>query len=534
MKNEITVIEPVRERAAGGGIEGAERTSRELLRWAPDVISPDRQINPVKDMADARGRDMVQNDGYAIGAVSTHRDSIVGGEYRLNAQPDFEALGATEAWADEFQQVVESRFNLIANSPKNWLDASRKNNFTGLIRLGVGGFLMTGEVLTTGEWLKNDRSRPCKTAVQMISPARLSNPMDGMDTTYLRRGVELDFHGRAVAYNIRGAHPSDIFFDNQAAYNWKRIEAETKWGRQQVIHIIEQLQPDQTRGIADMVSALKKMRMTQKFQDITLQNAVIQATYAAAIESELPREAVFQAMGAGGGGINEMISQYLTGLHAFNDGAKNIVLDGVKMPHLYPGTKLSLKPAGTPGGVGTNFEESLLRNIAASLGMSYEQFSRDYSKTNYSSARASMSETWKFMQTRKKIVADRLATSIYVLWLEEEINKGNIPMPPGKEDAFYDPVFREALCNCDWIGASRGQIDELKETQAAILRIKSGLSTYEIETARLGLDFRRIFRQRAREEKLIAGYGLVFDNGATKPGANDAQQTLTDNSKEEA
>jgi capsid protein len=28
----------------------------------------------------------------------------------------------------------------------------------------------------------------------------------------------------------------------------------------------------------------------------------------------------------------------------------------------------------------------------------------------------------------------------------------------------------EAMSRCDWIGASRGQIDELKETQAAILR----------------------------------------------------------------
>ena len=46
----------VTERALGGGLEGAERTSRETFSWNPAVISPDRQLNPVKDMADARAR----------------------------------------------------------------------------------------------------------------------------------------------------------------------------------------------------------------------------------------------------------------------------------------------------------------------------------------------------------------------------------------------------------------------------------------------------------------------------------------------
>mgnify|MGYP000225759586 CR=1 FL=1 len=96
-------IAPISQKAIGGGIEGAERTSRETFNWNPQIISPDRQINPIKEMADARGRDIVQNDGYTIGAVHTHRDSIVGSQFRLNAQPDYDLLGATEDWAEEFQ-----------------------------------------------------------------------------------------------------------------------------------------------------------------------------------------------------------------------------------------------------------------------------------------------------------------------------------------------------------------------------------------------------------------------------------------------
>jgi lambda family phage portal protein len=278
------------------------------------------------------------------------------------------------------------------------------------------------------------------------------------------------------------------------------------------------------------------MRMTKRFKDVTLQNAVVNATYAAAVESELPREVIFGAMGAGQQGFGEMLGQYLNALQSYIGGSNHIAIDGVKMPHLFPGTKLNLKPMGTPGGVGTDFEESLLRHIAAALGLSYEEFSRDYTKTNYSSARASMGQTWKYMQGRKKMVADRFATMVYHLWIEEEINAGNIPLPPGFTlDTYYtDIVKREALLNCDWIGASRGQIDELKETQAALMRIKGGLSTWEKEAGRLGEDYRRLFKQQAREQKMARDLKLAFALDATQQGTNDAQQTMRDNADAQA
>jgi lambda family phage portal protein len=535
MTKELAVIEGPKHQALGGGLEGAERTTRETFNWQPAVISPDRQINPHKEMADARSRDSVQNDGYALGAIYTHRDSIVGSQYRLNAQPDFELLGADEEWADEFQRVVESRFNLMAESQECWFDASRTHTFTGLIRLGVGGFMMTGEVLGTAEWMR-EAMRPFKTAIQMVSPSRLCNPDGKQDDKFLRRGVVRDMYGRATGYWFKAIHPGDHWLNPNDAMKWRLVPATKPWGRRQVIHIIEALQPDQTRGISDMVSVLKQMRMTRKFQEVVLQNAVVNATYAAAIESELPREVVMGAMGANGTEFQQMLGQYLTSLETYVRGTKNIAIDGVKMPHLFPGTKLSLKPMGTPGGVGTEFEESLLRHTSAALGLSYEQFSRDYSKTNYSSARASMTETWKYMQGRKKAVADRMATAVYVLWLEEEINAGRVPLPPGMgPEVFYDPVMREALCACDWIGASRGQIDELKETQAAVMRINSGLSTYEKEAARLGEDYRRIFRQRSRENRLMKKMDLQFATDATRPGQNEAQKTMReDQSQREA
>lgn len=524
---EVLPSAPVEPSAMGGGLEGAERLSRETMRWNPSMRSPDQVINFAKPTADARGRDMVHNDGYAMGAVTTHRDSIVGASYRLNAQPNWRVLGASQEWAEEFQQVVEARFNLIADSEACYLDASGMNTFTGLIRLAVGGFVMTGEVLATAEWLRSP-VRPLRTAIQMVSPDRLSNPEGVSDDRFLRRGIRKDTFGRPVSYYIRKGYPTEHY--DEKSYLWAEVPAGKPWGRKQVIHIIEQLLPDQSRGIADMVSVLKQMKMTKSFQEVTLQNAVVNASFAAAIESELPPEIVYQSLGgADNAGWINTIGQYMNALNDYIGNSSNINIDGAKIPHLFPGTKLNMTPMGTPGGVGSDFEESLQRNIAAALGLSYEEFSRDYSKTSYSSARASMVSTWRFMQSRKKNVADRLASAIYTLVLEEEINAGNLPLPPGKTAAhFYEPLMKDAYSACSWIGASRGQIDELKETQAAILRIKSGLSTYEIEVSKLGLDFREVFEQRAREEGIIKAKGLAFSLDAQREGKKTTQNVLSE------
>lgn len=525
-----------RDTAFGGALEGAERNSRETSRWSPSMRSPDQVINGVKPMADARGRDMVANDGYAAGAEALHKDNIVGSQFRLNAQPNWRVLGADEAWAEEFQVAVENRFHTISESEDCWLDAARRNTFTGLVRMVVGGFVFTGEVLASAEWMRKEARRPIKTAIQLISPDRLSNPDGKSDDRYLRRGISRDAFGRPLSYFVRVSHPSENYDFNTVS--WREIVAEKPWGRKQIIHIIDQRLPDQSRGIADMVAALKQMKMTKHYQEITLQNAVVNASYAAAIESELPSAEVFSTIGANSsagalGGVQEYLQFYMGALSSYLDGSKTIAIDGAKIPHLFPGTKLNMQPVGTPGGVGTGFEESLLRHTAAALGLSYEQFSRDYTKTNYSSARASMNETWKFMQSRKKAVADRFATNVYALWLEEEIANGNVPLPNGKgREWFYEPLVKDAITQCSWIGASRGQVDEKKETEAALSRIAGGLSTYEKECARLGEDFRSIFEQRDREQKLIEKYGLVFETSSGKGGGQAVATPVNSNEDE--
>lgn len=516
----------------GSAHEGAELTSRELGMWRPAIRTPDAEINNEKPILDARGRDLIRNTGLMTGAVATHRDSIVGHHFRLNSRPRYKVLGLDAKWAEEFAAEVEEKFDLYAESENCWIDASRNNTLTGLVRMAVGMFFQGGEVLGTLEWMRG-ANRPYRTALQMVDPDRLCNPQGREDTDRIRRGIERDAYGAALAYHILRAHPTDVT-RMQDANNWTRVPAFKPWGRPMVLHIIEQMRPDQTRGISAMVSVLKEMRMTKKFHDITLQNAVVNATFAAAIESELPPEQAFEMIGAVDpvSGEQTMMSgadALLAAIAQYTGGAKNLNIDGVKIPHLYPGSKLKLYPAGTPGGVGTDFEQSLLRYVASALGLSYEQFSRDYTKTNYSSARASMNETWKYMRSRKKIVADRTAQTIYACWLEEALNRGDIDSMPSNAPNFYDGLNRDAYCKASWIGAPRGQVDELKESQASALRMKIGVSTLEDESSSLGKDWREVLEQQARELALRKQLGLPDpDLSPTKEGTNSAQRSSND------
>ena len=130
------------------------------------------------------------------------------------------------------------------------------------------------------------------------------------------------------------------------------------------------------------------------------------------------------------------------------------------------------------------------------------------------------------MMSLKRSVADKIANFIYRLWLEEAINYNELECfkRPGLP-RFYDGLNAEAYSACEWIGAAQGQIDPLKETQAAILKVKNGLSTKEFEIARMnGGDWRKVARQIARERALDEDYGnpSIYDQDT-----KDMENSLT-------
>lgn len=506
---ESPALAPEVSASVGNAYDGADRMNMETARWNPPLLSADGEILGSKETLDARGREMVRNDPLISNAVDIYRNGVVGTKMVLNAKPNGKALGFSDEVVEAFQEEAEALFEVYAYSERCFVDAAQRMNLTDIVRLGVGGSVFSGEFLGAFEWFPD---RPFRTALQIIDPDRLSNPDWAMDTDKLRGGVERDVYGGPVAYHIRTSHPGDYFGMSGESAKWKRVPVRKPWGRLMVLHVFEAMRADQTRGVAKMVAALRQMKMTSKFSDVALQNAVIQATIAATLESDLDPLEAYQLLGDTANGFNPaFLSQfndvYLNEALSFREAGQNAQMNGASIPYLPPKTKLNVRALGD-GSLGTAFETSLIRKIAAALGISHEELSKNLSEVSFAGIKAAMAQTFQQMQAVKRAVADKIASAIYRNWLEEVVERGLITSLPAfaKRSGWIHEGFNlDALASCSWIGAARGTIDEYNEVRASKLRYEMGLTTMEYECARMGLDWRDVQKQRRRELLYLGG-----------------------------
>lgn len=500
----------------------------QLVNWNPTAKSMDAALLPNLSVGNARADDLVRNHGIAQGGVQLHVDNVVGHLFRLSAKPRYQRLGISQEDARQIARDIEAIWMEVAEDPAGcWLDAERKRTFTMQIREAVASHVTHGESMGVAEWIEDRDEGLLKTAIKSISSHRVSNPHLQRDSQALRGGVKLDRHGAAVSYFVRDNADGVDWFGSGYGFNWKEVPRETAWGRQQFLHVFEPMEDGQTRGANKFLSILEQCHMLGKLQKTKLQNAVVNAMYAATIETELGSEAAFEILGGEDG--TQKLATWMGLLSEFQDNS-NVRLNGVKIPHLVPGERLNLHTSSNADNGFAELEGAILRYIAAGLGVSYEQLARDYSKTNYSSARASILESWRYFMGRRRVIASRYASMIYALFLEEIIDRGWIKLPKSAR-GFYEA--KSSWCHAEWIGSGRITIDGLKEVKEAILRIESGLSTYEKEMALLGEDYQEVFEQQVRETAERREKGLPLPSWAnTQVLAPDSADNENDNESE--
>lgn len=483
----------------------ADSFSQELSSWFPHLGSADTDYLHDRDMIVSRTRDLVRNSGWASGALSRHLDNVIGSGFRLSSKPDYKALGLDIEWAKDFAAEVEGRWRLFSEDPDNWIDAARQDNFNGLLGLAYRHKLTDGEATAAVLWLNNKPFGRYATTIKLIDPDRLSNPNNLYDTEYLKGGVELDVHGAPKAYHIRNGHPSDWHL-NTKSYSWTRIPRETRWGRKRFIHAYDKERAGQTRGIGILTPVIERLKMIDKYDRVELQAALVNAIFAAFIESPFDHEMLDEAVGA------DHLNKYQQARSEFHD-KRQVRLDGVRIPTLFPGESFNFQAASRPAAQFGEFEKACLRNIAAGTGLSYEQISQDWSETNYSSARGALLEVWKTLNRNRISFADKFATPVFILFMEEAINRGDIKLPKNAPD-FYSA--KAAYCKLKWIGQGRGWVDPVKESQAAQIRMDIGISTLEDECADQGKDWQEVLTQRKLEEDYKRELGLNRPGWADK------------------
>jgi lambda family phage portal protein len=524
-QNGVPVKSPARTRASalagyGGGMgagqiggapyDAANVYDQRMEGWIPGVWSADTELNAYRDRIVSRARDIVRNDGWAAGAITRVQDNVIGSEFRPLSKPDHRALrfvtglkSFDAVWADEFGKTVEAHYRTWAMDVGRYCDASRHLTVPQMLRLGFRHKIIDGDVLAKIEYLK-ERRAPGRaryaTCINLIDPDRLSNPNQSFDTALVRGGVAINDFGEPLGYHIRKAHPGD-WYNAWRAFSWDYVPRETAWGRPIMLHDYEHDRAAQHRGGAGILTPiLQRLKMLVKYDGAELDAAIINAIFGAYVTSPFDPALMESALGSG-----QDLNFYQDARAEFHN-RRDISLGGARIPTLFPGEAITPITATRPNQAFTEFEGTMLRNVAACLGISYEQISQDWSKTNYSSARAAILEAWKTMTRRRIDYSNGFCTPMFAAWLEESFELDDLPLPAGAPDF---PEHRTAYAGCKWIGPGRGWVDPVKEKEGAMLGMEAGLSTLEMEAAESGgVDWEENLEQRAVEIKKFTDLNL--------------------------
>lgn len=487
-RQQALALEEPAKLAAGGqdtAHHGASISALDVAAWNPRRGSADADLLSELPGLVGRSRDIERNNGIAKGGLQTIVDNVVGTGLRLSSRPDYKALGESKEWAQEWRRKYESLFH-------SWWWTTRchaGDTMTGdqMTAQQFRAGMLNGEFLALPLWIP-DRGDGFATKIQTVESDRLSQPYGQFETLYKRGGIEFDGYGAPVAYNIRKTHPGDSFVDPNGLA-WERIPRRMPFGRLRVIHGFDPERSGQSRGKPLLSAILPQFKQIDRYTNAEIMAAVANAMIAMTIETPLDQDSIIDLFAKDAAAYLKARQEHVVGLRS-----------GAMIP-LFPGDKMSgFLPNRPNTGFGA-FVDNIYGIIGVALDIPRELLLKDFSRTTYSSARAAMLEAWRSFRRRRDWLGTQWMDPVACLFLEEMVNAGKIDAP-----GYYEN--RWAYERCKWIGPGRGWVDEVKEADAAVIRLSNNLSTLEEECAAQGLDWEEVLEQRAAEVAYMKQLGF--------------------------
>lgn len=500
------------------GYKAGQTRGQDVGGWLPSQQSADAGWLWSRDLAVARTRELMQNEPWAQGGVDRKLDMLVGAGWRPIIRPDAQALGITERQAQTLGSQIESNYRLWGEDPLCRCDAEDTLTASWLLYLQV----MEAEVTGDGVSVLRMRDRPgwgFRTCVQVLDSDRLSNPNGVADDDHIRGGVEKDGYNAPIAYHFRNAHPGDVMGSTARAMTWERVARNEPYGRPKVTHLFEKRRPGQSRGVSRLVAGLARFKGASRLTDNELANSTINSLFAGTIVSSFdPAVAQDHLMSSATAGYQDLRQKFYE--------TADPRLAGSRIQHLFPGDELKFLTTPRQTVAFESFTTVFLRSIASALGITYEQIAMDWSKVNYSSARAALIEVWRGIQRSRSMVAMMVATPWLLAVTEDGIDQGNIELPNGAtwEDLYERPA---AYLRGRWLGPARGWVDPVKEPAGAILQVEAGFNNWEDVAAEQGIDFDLNLAGLKRQKQMWKDAGLTPPALAAMlamQGANDGDE----------
>ena len=454
---------PVHE-AAGRG--------RRALAWMPgNPGAVAAQLATGHDLR-AKSRDLVRRNPWAHNAIEAFVANAVG----TGIKPQSLAKDET------FRATVQELFRDWAEEA----DATGQTDFYGLQALACRALLEGGEcLLRLRPRLPQDGlSVPLQLQLLESEHLPMTLNLNLPNGNVVRAGIEFDGLGRRVAYHLYRVHPEDGWLAPTTPGDLIPVRVDAA----EIIHLYRPLRPGQIRGEPWLSRALIKLNELDQYDDAELVRKKTAAMFAGFITRAFPED-------------------NLVGEGVAND-------QGVALAGLEPGTLQVLEPGedvkfSDPADVGGNYSEFLrnqFRAVAAAMGITYEQLTGDLSGVNYSSIRAGLLEFRRRCEMiQHSVLVHQLCRPVWSAWMEQAVLAGAIKAPGFAKN-------RRAYVACKWIPQGWQWVDPLKEFQAMLLAIRSGLMSRSEAISTFGYDAEDVDREIAADNVRADELGLIFDS----------------------
>ncbi len=452
-----------------------------------------------RERIQTRTEDIVANDGHAASIRSTLTTNIVGPGIRPQSALVAKKLGLTAEQVLEIESAQEAAFEL-------WTEEAHiggQLHFADLQALALSTLVPFGEFCYLCRFLdesaRTRKQRNFSFTLQDIHPLRLKTPPNELMSTNLRDGINFDEDGEVDGYHIHT--PAEI--TDPESYTYYKAKA---GHRRLFFHCFRSIDPEQVRGVSILAPVIKLFRDKYDFLDYELIAQIVTASFPIAIERAIPPE-----------GFEDPASKDWDPRWYQN-------VDAGQILYTNPGEKVNPISSDRPGNNFDPFFKTVIRTLASAAGLPYHQVIKDFSETNYSSARAALLESWREFEVYRGWFVRHFLQPIRVMVLEEAYLRGYWKIPVGSPN-FYKAM--KLWTACRWTPPPRGHIDPDKEAKANERALATGQKTYSDMYAEQGKDWREEFGQQAKEKAERERLGLpVLDpaNVQTSPDEPEEQE----------
>lgn len=463
----------------------AAQLSRMTNDWASSPISVDQDIRIAGRIIRERARDLAKNNDYGKEFIRLMRVNIVG-ENGFQLEPhcgEYTWKKKTGSDQKAYEFVEDELANaIIRESWEEWCEKefcsiNGQYTFRGIQDLLITYASRDGEGPL--RFITDPKSK-FGMRLQVVPPEMIDDMMNVKlsNGNVVKMGVELDDWKRPLNYNVFKYKPElELWGGLQYSYDHWVIPAS------EMILAFDREYENQTRGLSWMVQSMFRLKMLSGYEEAAITNARIGASKMGFFVRK---------------GIDNQGESY-SGQSKNKDGSMNMEVEAGLMQELPAGMEFQQWDPDYPTQQHPAFMKTTLRGIAAGSGVSYESLTGDLEGVNYSSIRDGKLKERDWYKLLQVWFIESYMKPVFTKWLEMSILSGAVKLPMSKFAKFNHPKF---------IGRRWDWVDPLKDIEAEILEIQSGLDDPFTSAGERGRNLRDIYKRISDAKALAKEYGL--------------------------